>query len=100
VGDGNWHHIVGVRDVGVGQHLLYVDGTMARADPIGGADLGPITNVDGESDPLTIGAGRTGGSDAKTAHLLGGVDEVAYYESSLTASQVAAIYAAPDGICP
>ena len=100
VNDGDWHHVVGVRDVGRRQHLLYVDGTMVAANSIAGADLGPIADVDRESDPLTIGAGRTAGSNPNSSLLLGAIDEVAYYESALTADQVAAIFVARDGICP
>lgn len=99
VDDGNWHHIVGVRDVGLGQHALYVDGTLAVANTIGGGDLSPITNVDGDSDPLTLGAARTAGNNPNCCYLLGAIDEVAYYERALTAPQVAAIHAALDGIC-
>jgi hypothetical protein len=99
ISDGDWHHLVGVRDVGAGEVRLYVDGELAETTEIAGADLGALVDTDGASDPVTIGAGRTVGSETLAAFLLGAIDEVAYYETAIGDAEVAAIYAAPDGIC-
>jgi hypothetical protein len=95
--DGSWHHLVGVRDVTARQILLYVDGTLAAEKAI--TDLGPLGNADGHSDPLTIGGARMAGVDTFIQLFPGAIDEVAYYTRAMTAAEVAAVYAAPDGIC-
>jgi hypothetical protein len=104
INDGAWHHLVGVRDNGGLSQLLYVDGNLAsEIQPLGGSFLAAMTNGDGMSDPVTIGArrGRTGALTMSYVDFIPAeIDEVAYYESAISAAQVAAIYAAPDGICP
>jgi hypothetical protein len=104
INDGAWHHLVGVRDNGADAELLYVDGNLeSQIQSLGGSFLAAMTNGDGMSDPITIGGRRahTGSTMmAYTAYIAAEIDEVAYYESAISAEQVAAIYAAPDGICP
>jgi hypothetical protein len=100
VTDGAWHHLVGVRDVSAGQALVYVDGTLAVSRAISGADLGALNNGDGVPDPVTIGAGRQSGVDTYVQYFTGAIDDVAYYTHALTATEVAGLYAAPDGVCP
>jgi hypothetical protein len=100
VTDNNWHHIVGVRDVTAKQLLLYVDGALAVSAPLADAFLGAMTNADGVPDLLTIGAARTSGSNAISVGYVGAIDEPAYYISALDASEITAIYTAPQGICP
>jgi hypothetical protein len=100
VTDGRWHHLVGVRDVGNAQQRFYVDGVLVAANRISDAALGALSNQDMESDPVTIGAGRSSSQTNPTLFFRGAVDEVAIYFSALDDAQVAAIYAAPDGICP
>jgi hypothetical protein len=97
--DSEWHHLVGVRDVDHAQQRFYVDGTLAVSRPIGGVDLGALSNVDGKPDPITIGAVRAMGADTMQAFFLGAVDEVAIYYAALDDSEVAMLHAAPDGIC-
>jgi hypothetical protein len=100
VTDDSWHHVVGVRDVTAKQLLIYIDGALATSAPLADAFLGAMTNADGVPDVLTIGASRTAGSNALTMGYVGAIDEPAYYISALSASDVAAIHAAPQGICP
>jgi len=90
---------MGVRDVDAHQQFFYVDGALAVSAPIAGLDLGALENVDQAADPLTIGANQASGSDAFAAFFAGAIDDVALYGSVVTATDVAAIYAAPDGIC-
>lgn len=97
--DGAWHHLVGVRDIQAKQLILYVDGALAVSDPLSGHQLDPMTNTDGEVDAVTIGASRVGNAITYTDYLSGAVDEVAYFNAAISADQVSAIYAAPDGEC-
>lgn len=99
IADGNWHHLVGVRDVPGQKAVLYLDGAVAGMLTVTGDNLGAMTNTDSETDFVTLGAGTVGGTQNPTTHLAGALDEVAFYKSALTAAQVAAIYAAPEGVC-
>lgn len=99
VNDGHWHHLVGVRDATASTDILYVDGQLAATTSLAPVDDGPMTNQDGEVDPITFGAAIDGGKSTLVGFFAGGIDEVAYYSQALTASQIAAIYAAPDGEC-
>lgn len=99
IADGNWHYLVGVRDVPASQSVLYLDGAVAGTLTLPSANLGPMTNLDSETDNVTLGAGTTGGTSTNDDKLAGALDEVAIYKSAMTAAQVAAIYAAPDGEC-
>ncbi len=94
-----WHYVVGVRDVTAMKELLYVDGALAVSAPLSAAFLGALTNADGFPDVVTIGAMRTAGSNALTFGFAGAIDEAAYYIDALSAAEIAAIYAAPQGIC-
>jgi hypothetical protein len=100
VTDDNWHHVVGVRDVTAKQQLLYIDGALAVSAPLGDNFIGAMTNADGVPDPLTIAASRASGTNALTMGYAGAIDEPAYYLSALSATEIAEIYAAPQGICP
>jgi len=97
--DAHWHHIVGVRDSTASSALLYVDGQLAASTALAMVDNGPMSNLDGEVDPITLGAGIFGGASTLQSFFGGAIDEVAYYSQALTASEIAAIYAAPDGEC-
>jgi hypothetical protein len=97
--DDGWHHLVGVRDVERMQQRFYVDGALAVSRPIGGIDLDALVNADGKPDPITIGAGRSSGVDTMTEFFPGAIDDVAIYYSALDDDQVAALHAAPDGVC-
>lgn len=100
IADGNWHHLVGTRDVPAMASVLYVDGAVVGMLPLAADKLGPMTNTDGETDFVTLGAGIVGGTQNPTTFLSGALDEVAFYKSALTAAQVMALYSAPQGECP
>lgn len=100
VTDGAWHYLAGVRDIHVKQMLLYVDGALAVTTPLSDAQLGALTNTDGEIDPVVIGGATISNATGYEHFLAGAIDEVAYFSSALTAEEVQAIYAAPDGECP
>ncbi len=99
VNDGQWHHLVGVRDIAAKQQLFYIDGEIAVTAPIDGIDLAPLLNIDGQPDPVTIGATQNNGADNYIGHLAGAVDEVAIYASAISAAEIAALHTARDGIC-
>jgi len=98
--DGAWHYLAGVRDIHTKQRSLYVDGALAVSMPLSDAQLGPLSNTDGEVDPVVIGAATISNAPGYERFLAGAIDEVAYLSSALTAEEVQAIYAAPDGECP
>jgi hypothetical protein len=97
--DGAWHHFVAVRDIAAAQLIMYVDGALAATTAITGTDLGALTNADSEADPITIGAGTVGGTNNHQSFFTGSIDEISYYGVALTATDVARIYAAPEGEC-
>ena len=97
--DGQWHYLVGVRDTTAKTDSLFVDGQLAASAALADVDNGPMTNLDGEVDPISVGAGITGGTSTLNGFFTGGIDEVAYYSAALTPAQIAAIYAAPQGEC-
>lgn len=97
VHDGQWHHIVGVRDVANRTMSSYVDGTLAVSSNLQPGELGAMSDLDHEVDRVVIGGEE--GAGGVGSFFTGAIDEVSYYASALTASQVAAIYAARDGEC-
>jgi hypothetical protein len=99
VNDGAWHHIVGVRDATAKTASVYVDGALATTASPAAGEFGPMTNADNDVDLVTIGSNVIGGQTGYEALFTGAIDEVAIYHSALTAAQVSAIYAAPDGKC-
>jgi hypothetical protein len=99
VNDGNWHHLVGVRNVTAGQLMIYVDGAIGASIGISGTELEALSNEDAEVDPVVIGAGITGGTNTHHSFFNGSIDEVSYYSSALTAQEIARLYAAPEGAC-
>jgi len=79
-----WYHIVGVYDGA--NSVLYTNGVLAATTALGGA-YAPNTSP---TNSLTFGARSNGGSRAYGGLL----DEPAFYTNALSASQVAAHYAA------
>lgn len=99
VADGNWHYIAGVRDVPGNAANLYVDGALAVTVTLPSDETGAMTNTDASLDPIYLGASVTGGTTTNNSFFTGALDDVAYYAIALSASQVAAIWAAPQGEC-
>ncbi len=99
VADGQWHYIVGVRDVPNNNALLYVDGALAVTVSLPTDETGAMTNTDGSLDPIYLGADVAGGGNTLSAFFTGALDDIAYYAAALTPAEIAAIYAAPQGEC-
>jgi hypothetical protein len=99
INDGNWHHIVGVRDATAMMALVYVDGTLAVSATPAAEQFGAMTNTDNEVDLVTIGSTINAGMTTHAGFFAGAIDEVAIYHSALTTAQVSAIYSAPEGKC-
>lgn len=97
--DGQWHYIVGVRDVPANAANLYVDGALAVTITLPNDETGAMTNTDSSLDPVYIGSSVTGGTTTLNSYFTGALDDVAYFAAALTPSQIAAIYAAPQGEC-
>lgn len=87
VNDGNWHHIVGIRDrSGSNKILLYLDGVKVAeaADPFGSLDLD-------DSDNITIGCGSDQPIGSNICHqrpFKGLIDEVAIYNRVLMEAEI------------
>jgi hypothetical protein len=96
VDDGAFHHVALVRDMAAGKARLYVDGQLQNEQPLGPGSNGAITSLDGEDDPVTIGGGWLGGTTDPDANVAftGVIDEVDWWRTALTGSQIAAIAAA------
>jgi hypothetical protein len=100
ISDGNWHHIVGVRDVEQMELRLYVDGALdasAALDPLAAV---PFESQDGEADPIQIGAKYHGETTDLMWLFPGGIDEIALYFKALDDADVAARFANPAEKCP
>ncbi len=84
VADGNWHHVVGVRDsVNIN---LYLDGSL-----IDSTTDTTDTSIDSTS-PLLIGAGTTVNTGVIGNFFEGSLDHVAIFDYALSASQITTLY--------
>ena len=82
LGDGEWHHIVGVVDRTSDMMYIYMDKVQEDSTSIAG--LGSLSN----SIPLTMGAKDTDGNTP----MVGALDEVRIYSRALTAAEVATLF--------
>jgi hypothetical protein len=89
--DGNWHHVVGVREGS--EHLLYIDGDLAISDDSDSGDIGGANDIYvGRRYEITH-------PDATTEAFYDGLlDDLSFYNRSLTQEQVSEIYAESVGI--
>jgi hypothetical protein len=78
--DGNWHHICGTYDGSTGTIKLYIDGSLVSTQ------TGAPSSTSDLSGNFIVG--KSGGSDYNE----GLIDEVAIFDSALSASDVTAIY--------
>jgi hypothetical protein len=97
VADGTWHHVAAVIDKSEDTIALYVDGQLdLDSEPALDADLEawpPNEIVQGETGPLTVGARREVNNPAPALQFLTGViDELSFYETPLSKSDIQAIY--------
>ena len=81
VGDGNWHHVLGVND-GV-DIKIYVDGNLESTNNGGGGTI--------DNDTVNLEIGRRGDNQY---FFNGQIDEVAIWDKALTSCDVAGIYQA------
>ena len=89
VTDGEWHHIVVVRDDVADQNLLYVDGEL-QGTPIS-PDYG-TSGFNSVDRPMNIGYLKVG-NNSPNYWYKGDVDEIAIYSDLLTAPEVLQQYA-------
>jgi len=78
IANGSFHHLVFIRDVEATKLSLYVDGSLAVQQNLDPNVAGPLENLDGEADPLTIGAQREGGTSNLIDDFTGQVDDVKF----------------------
>jgi hypothetical protein len=92
--DGVWHHLVGVCDEQGGALTFYVDGA-----PVASTGFGNLvsTGILPSQSPVSIGAERSGVLPTYDWAYGGTIDEVAIYNTALSASQVQAHYFASYG---
>ena len=83
VADGNWHHVVGVRESG--NIKLYLDGSLANTQTDSSG------NID-STDPLIIGAGMNANTGVVGNFFDGLIDEVSIWNSALSSSAITEIY--------
>ncbi len=86
INNGQWHHVVAMRDGATNKNYLYVDGILQNT---GGTDVflsGNLSSTDG----LTIG--NMVYNSSPTFFYNGGIDEVAIYNRVLTPTEITAHY--------
>jgi uncharacterized protein (DUF2141 family) len=77
--DGQWHHIMAVRDAGQGKNLLYVDGELAGDANYNYAPIGTGVGFKSSTASLNIGWLNV----TPFYHFNGVIDEVALYDVAL-----------------
>jgi len=77
--DGNWHHLVGVRDVSIAQAIIYADGKQLAS----GNEATPIGNLNVGGASVFVGSG-----DGVNSTMAGNLFGVSWYERALTAGEV------------
>jgi hypothetical protein len=98
VDDGQWHHIVGVRQFVLFQgwfYSLYVDGVLQGTNNLSGVGtrIAPESNGD---NWWVVGATTTW--PPASANFIGEIDEVAIYNSVLSAERIEAHFIAGSGV--
>jgi Concanavalin A-like lectin/glucanases superfamily/GDSL-like Lipase/Acylhydrolase family/SdrD B-like domain/CarboxypepD_reg-like domain len=78
ISDGNWHHVVLIRDAGANETLIYVDGVKD------GSVTKTYTSKFESTAPLNIGWINLNDG----YHFLGTLDEIALYSRALTGAEV------------
>ncbi len=91
VNDGAFHHVALVLDRGAAQARFYVDGAIDGSAPF---TLGPISNSNGATTPLTIGANEVFSSQL-SGFFNGVIDEFAIHNRVLSEAELLSIAAAP-----
>jgi hypothetical protein len=92
VADGDWHFLMGTRDVSAQLMTLYVDGSYTWSVLNSNAD-GPIKDDDGEADPEIIGAEIDAGLSSLRAFFQGQIDEPMYANRAFTPGEISSMVA-------
>jgi hypothetical protein len=96
IADGDWHHVIGVRDGVANQNRLYVDGVLeGTLNQAFAADFSAPGSL-----PVAIGY-LTPWEGENQLHLIGDIDEVAIFNRAVTGAEAAAFYnnGNPTGHC-
>jgi hypothetical protein len=86
--DGNWHHILAVRNGTSKLNILYVDGIEEASASVN------YTNSFVADDPTEVNVGyiHRSSSDKAEYHFLGSIDEVAVYNRAVTSTEASSFY--------
>ncbi len=95
--DGQWHHIMAVRDNSVDQNRLYVDGVLEATASINY----PNSFIADNPTEVNVGWMHRAGSGDPEYHFLGSIDEVAIFNRAVSSSEVSSFYNSgnPTGHC-
>jgi hypothetical protein len=88
IADGNWHHIVNVRNGATNENIIYVDG-LAESIQSFTYDSSFQTEV---PTPIDVGYLIRNRPDEPGYHFLGSIDEVAIYNRAITADEAFDFY--------
>ncbi len=80
IDDGNWHHVVAVRDGGPNENRLYVDGVLE--------DSAPVIYGDSFASTATLNIGWLD-NNAGGSHFDGQLDEIAIHDGVVTDDEIA-----------
>ncbi len=95
IADGNWHHVVNVRNGATNENLIYVDGVMETNLP----DTFTDSFTADDPTPITVGYLKRSSPDHPGYHFLGSLDEVAIYNRAVTAGEISDYYDSGKGHC-
>lgn len=91
IADGNFHHVAMTRDMATSQLRIYVDGALDASAALNAGSDGAIQNNDSEADPLIIGGFFNGGTTTLRNPFTGLIDELEYFNRTLSVSELQAI---------
>jgi hypothetical protein len=86
--NGQWHHIVAVRDNSTDQNRLYVDGVLEASGPINY----PNSFIADNPTEINVGWLHRANSGDPEYHFIGSIDEVAIFNRAVSAAEVTSFY--------
>jgi hypothetical protein len=86
--DGDWHHIVAVRDGSANKNKLYVDGVLENSADI---SYSYTFKSDVQPNPINLGYIKRATS-SEEYHFIGGIDEVGIFDKALSAAEITSFY--------
>jgi len=92
VSDNSWHHIVGVLDRDTNLLSLFVDGFLVNTP----TSLAGLAAIRDSGSPLEIGRTYRRDFGSPGNYFNGSIDDIFIYNRALSASEVYALYTAPD----